>query len=980
MHSIRPAKEVEVNKATQAIKAIQIIGLLFVIGVGSTLARQANSSLLGQVKDQSGAVVVNATVILKDATGREWKTVTGRDGRYLFEGLSAGDYLLLVKAKGFSDYEGNGIKVETAQRKTADLTLQVIVREQVTVGEKGNVSTDPDNNASGLVLRGKDLNVLPDDPNDLASVLREFAGAAAGPDGVEITVEGLSGVRRLPRRQQISEIRVNQNPFTAEYDRIGFGRIDISLRPTTEEFHGEAEFYFTDESLNSRNPFATNRAPFQTRNIFGSLSGPLVSKRASFYAAVAREAVDSNSIVNATILDDALQITPFARAILVPSRELYSDFRVDLKANEKNNVTFNYQFLPTSSELDGVGSFSLPSRGYNTKNLTHIFRTLTTSVLSPTLINQSRFQYIWNRVRLSNTNTMPTIDVLQSFTGGGPLINNDRTTTNRLEFQDNMTYGVGNRTLRFGGRVRMVKITDISPFNFNGTYTFAGGLAPVLDQSGQIVTGPNGQPLLAEISSLERYRRTLFFQGQGLNPTEINARGGGASQFSIAAGNPKVGVTQFDVGGYAQFDWRLSQSYNMGFGLRYENQTNLDSNLNVAPRISFAWAPGASDKAQPKTVIRGGAGIFYLRFNEVLTLQTNQFDGVTQQQYIVNDPTILNFFPAVPPLNVLQSSGVPQTIKVAPPSLTAPYSYQASLSVERQLPRRTTFSATFLKARYIHLLRSRNINAPLPGTFDPNDPASAVRPVAGSGNILSFESSGWLNQTQLILNLNSRLHPNVSFFSTYTLNRSRSDTNGATWFPSDSYDLADEYGRSTLDVRHRISFGGSFSLPWSVSLSPLLIARSGLPFNITTGRDTNGDTIFTERPALATDLSKPGVINTRFGAFDPNPDPGQRLIPINYGTGPAFFTVNLRASKTFQVGPRPAVKENQGNNNSKPERPYSLTFSVATQNIFNRTNPAVPIGNLSSPLFGQSTASATDAGASNPNNNRRINLSVNFSF
>ncbi|HKQ73504.1 MAG TPA: carboxypeptidase-like regulatory domain-containing protein [Blastocatellia bacterium] len=968
------------NTSTHAIRAIQIIGLLLVIGVSSTLARQANGSLLGQVKDQSGAVVINANVILKNASGREWKTATGREGQYLFDGLPAGDYRLQISAKGFNDYQNNEIKLEAARRQTVDVSLQVIVREQVTIGERGNLSTDPDNNASGLVLRGSDLSVLPDDPNDLAAVLREFAGAAAGPDGVEITVEGFSGVRRLPGRQQIAEIRINQNPFTAEYDRIGFGRIDIRLNPTTEEFHGGGEFYFTDESLNSRNPFVSNRAPYQVRNFFGSLSGPLVAKRASFYAAVAREAFDANSIVNATILDDALQVTPFSRAILVPSRQLYSDFRVDLKANQNNNLTFNYQYLPTRSESDGIENFSLPSRGYDTRNLTHIFRTLVTSVLGPNLVNQSRFQYIWNRTRLSNTNTMPTIEVLQAFTGGGPLINNDRTTTNRLELQDNMTYGVGHRTLRFGARLRWVKIIDISPYNFNGTYTFAGGSAPVLGQNGQIVTGPNGQPLLTEINSLERYRRTLFFQRQGLTPAEINARGGGASQFSIAAGNPEIGVTQFDVGGYAQYDWRLSHSFNLGMGLRYENQSNIDSNMNFAPRISFAWAPGVNDQTQPKTVIRGGAGVFYLRFNEVLTLQTRQFGGVTQQQFIVNDPAILGFFPAVPPLNVFQNFGVPQTIKVAQPGLSAPYSYQASLSIERQLPRRTTFSATFLKARYIHLLRSRNINAPLPGTFDPDDPASAVRPIAGSGNIFSFESGGWLNQTQLILHLNTRLHPKVSFFSTYTLNRSRSDTNGSTWFPANSYDLADEYGRSNLDVRHRISFGGSFSLPWDMTLNPLVIARSGLPFNITTGRDTNGDTVFNERPALATDLSKPGVINTRFGAFDPNPAPGQRLVPINYAAGPAFLIVNLRAAKTFRLGPRPAAKENQGNSNSKPERPYSLTLSVAAQNLFNRNNPAVPIGNLLSPFFGQSVASATDAGASNPNNNRRINLSLNFSF
>jgi len=963
---------------TRTSTALCVAALALLLCGGAASARQAGGSLRGQVKDPAGALVAEATVRLVDASGRERLTVTNREGVYLFEQLAPGSYRLLISAKGFSGYENNEVVVG-ARRETLDVTLAITVEETVDVGNESEVNVDPDNNANSLVLRGRDLNFLPDDPDALASVLQAFAGAAAGPDGVEILVDGFSGVRNLPRRSQISEIRINQNPFTAEYDRIGFGRIDLRLNPTTDSFHGNVEVYFNDESLNSRNPFAANRAPFQVRNYAGQFSGPLIKKRASFYAAVAREESDGNSVINATVLDAQLRPTPFGLAVLVPERELYSDVRTDFKLNTNNNLTLNYQYLPNKQFAAGVGGFNLSSRGYDVLDRTHIARALLNSVVSPRTFNQLRFQFIWNLNRIRNANTDPTINVLEAFTGGGANVNGDRSDSKRFELQDNVTYGLGNRTLRLGGRVRAVTITDLSPLNFNGTYTFAGGEAPALDPNGEVVVLPDGQPLLVEIDSLERYRRTLLFQRQGLTPEQIRARGGGASLFSIAGGDPEADVTQYDVGVYAQYDWRLSPTFNLGLGLRYENQSNISSHLNFAPRVSFAWAPAASEKARPKAVIRGGFGVFYLRFNELLTLQTERFDGLTRQQFILTDPAILDLFPAIPSASALLALNVPQTTRRIEENLRAPYSYQAALSIERQLPRNTTFSATLVSARYINLLRSRNLNAPLPGTFDPDNPDSGVRPLPG-GNVFGFESSGWLNQTQLIFSLNSRLNQKLSVYANYTLNRSRADTNGSTWFPADSYDLSGEYGRSLLDVRQRFTMGGNFDGPWGLTFNPLVVARSGLPFNITTGRDANGDTLFTERPALATSVSGPDTIVTEYGLFDPTPEPGQTIIPLNYGTGPAFFAVNLRVTKNYGFGRASLIQGAQGQPARRGEKPYTLTMSVSFQNLFNRNNPAVPIGNLSSPFFGLSNASATEAGASSPNNNRRINLSVRLSF
>jgi hypothetical protein len=303
---------------------------------------------------------------------------------------------------------------------------------------------------------------------------------------------------------------------------------------------------------------------------------------------------------------------------------------------------------------------------------------------------------------------------------------------------------------------------------------------------------------------------------------------------------------------------------------------------------------------------------------------------------------------------------------------------QTAISLERQLPFKTTLSVSFIAARTLHALRTRNVNAPVIIRNSAGEIVSHTRPVPNAGDIFQYESDGRFNQTQMVVTLNNRLSSRFSFFANYTLNRAMSDTDGVGTFPADDYDLSAEYGRASTDVRHTFSAGGTFDLPFKIRLNPLIFTSSGRPFNITTGRDANLDSLFTDRPIFAFDLTKPGVTITRFGAFDPNPSPGQQLIPRNYGRSPAFFSVNLNASRTFKFGKAKTITGKAG------EKPYNLLFGVRAINLFNRTNFASPVGNLSSPFFGQSVATAGGFGAASVGNpaagNRRLEAQIRFSF
>lgn len=950
-------------------------------------AQQTAGVLRGQVTDQLGAVLVGATITVMDAKGAARSVNTNGEGGYLIGNLLPGRYTLRASATGFAVYENSTVQITTGSRVTLDIKLNATIAEQkVIVPEQAPINTEPDNNAGAIVLRGKGLDALPDDPDELANVLRALAGPSAGPNGAQFYVDGFTGGGRLLSRDMIREIRINQNPFSAEYDRLGFGRIEIITRPGTDKFHGNAVFGFSDESLNSRNPFALNRAPYQSRLYGGNLSGPLpakLAKRATFFIGINRRELDDNAIINATVLDAALKITPFSRAIVTPQRNMDFSPRLDFQLNPKHTLSARYAYLRSSLENAGIGDFSLLSRAYKTANTDQIVRLTENAILSAKTINETRFQYIHSRRRHEGDSAIPAINVLEAFLGGGSQIGRALIAEDRWELHNYTTWSFGRHTVKIGGRLRGVHLTDSSPTNFGGTYTFGGGAAPQLDGANQAVFGANGQPVLTTISSIERYRRTLLFQQQQRTPAEIRALGGGATQFSIVGGKPEVSTTQVDFGGFFHDDWRLRPNFTLSLGLRYETQNNIGDHNDLASRVAFAWSPWVSKSGQPKTVIRGGGGIFYERFSESLTLQARRYNGANQQQFVVSDSSILDLFPNVPSISLLTTFALPQTIRRVAADLRTPYTLQTAISLERQLPRNFTVSVSYLQARTLHLLRSRNVNAPLPG--------SGLRPLGDAGNILAYESSGIFKQHQLIVNASQRLSNNFMLMTVYTLNQARSDTDGAVSFPANMYDLYGEFGRAALDVRHQFFLGGSITAPWGISFNPLIVLRSGAPFNITTGHDANGDTLFTERPAFATDLTKPGVIITRFGAFDPNPVAGQHLIPRNFAEGPGFFSVNLGMRKRFSVGPLPGTTAapTQGSNPSanrraSVDRPYGLMFAVQVQNLFNHTNPGIPIGNLSSPLFGRSNASAVGGfsfGSGAPaTSNRRIEAQVIFNF
>ena len=203
-------------------------------------------------------------------------------------------------------------------------------------------------------------------------------------------------------------------------------------------------------------------------------------------------------------------------------------------------------------------------------------------------------------------------------------------------------------------------------------------------------------------------------------------------------------VNVIDAGLYVQDDWKVRPNITLSGGLRFETQNDINDHADWAPRLGFAWGVGGGGKSVPKTVVRGGFGLFYDRFTSSYVLNADRLNGVTQQQYVVGDPTYINL-PPVP-----KQSSTPQAIYQISPTLHAPYIIQSAFSVERQVTKIANVTLTYLNSRGVHQLLSNVTNAPQPTS--PNYPYSGLPNPA----IFQYASDGVFRQNQLIANSISR--------------------------------------------------------------------------------------------------------------------------------------------------------------------------------------------------------------------------------
>ena len=959
-------------------------------------------SLRGTVTDPSGALIPAATVQVSGPGGSQRKSTDG-SGVYSFPALQPGKYQVRVTTKGFTVTEKQDLEVTAAT--VFDVQLQIATEAQVenVAADANTVSADPDSNGGAIVLGEKELAALSDDPDELSQQLQAMAGPGAGPNGAQIYIDGFSG-GNLPSKSSIREIRINSNPYSPVYDRPGFGRIEILTRPGMDSLHGQAFVQYNNEDFNSRSPLLqqSTRPPYKQEFFGFNVTGPLKKNKASFSFDAQRRNTTENAFVYATDLNSSLVPQTVNQAVLTPLTFTTLSPRLDYAISSNHTLTVRYQNTRSTSDNQGVGNFNLPSLGYNSTGSENTIQATETSILNTHLVNETRFQFMRSTSLMSGGSNDVDISVQGAFTSGGAQIASSGVRTNAWEVTNTSTFTHGMHTFKWGGRVRGADQESTSVSNFGGTFTFTGGSGPELDANNNPIAGTS-----IELDALEVYRRTLLFQQQGLTNSQIRTLGGGAYLFSLAAGIPTTSASMTDVGLFANDDWRIKPNLTLSLGARYEAQTNIGDHGDLTPRLGIAWGIDGKGTKAAKTVFRAGFGAFYDRISQATMLQALRFNGVTQQSYVIFNPT---FFPAIPTASSLASGLQSQQLQILDNSLTAPRNYQANVGLDRQINAFARLSVNYIASRGVHLLRSRNINDPIGGLYPFGD--TEIR--------LLNETTGFSRTNQLMISPNIN-YKKLFLFGFYSLSYGKDDNEGQ---PANPYNLRAEWGPSSFaDIRQRFVLGTNIPLPLKFSISPFIVLQSGTPYNITTGLDPNDDGIFTARPALMSGVAAGSCVGSnlvyeaKFGCFNVNPGTGATTIERNYGRGPGSATVMLRLSRTWAFGEKRESDPNAGGFGGPPGgggggggprgggpggpggggpppggappgmgfnsgRRYTLTLGVNAMNALNHANYAAPNGDLTSPFFGVSQSLGGGFGPMGGAStyNRKIDFQLRFGF
>jgi hypothetical protein len=900
-------------------------------------------TLQGVVVDTTGARVAHAAVHLQSG-GHEQNTRTDGAGHFEFTS-SAGLCRLTIDFPGFDTFKMTVNVSASGEPAEVRAVLRIApISQEIVVDDDTGASSNAAENKNAIVFTSQDLNMFSEDNATFQKQILAFLGAGVG--SPQIYVNGFSS-GHIPPKSSIREVRFNRNPYSALFDTMGNRRVDFITRAGGDKLHGSLDATGNDIDFNSLNPYNPGpQPPYYSLTADGNLSGP-IGRKSTFFVGGTYNNQQNNAAVNAVVLSN-LQPVSFYQAVPNPITSSIFTARVDRVLTENNTFTGSYEFDQTNVTNGSVGLLVLPSEGFNNGTTSQTLQLSDTQAVGMKMLLESRLQYMRSRLQQGAVSDAATIVVQGDFNGGGSPQQQLIDDLDNFEFQQYFSRQQGAHFFRVGGRYRSYRDSNFSTANYNGQFLFS-------TLTGYQLTLQNTQICAQDPTS-----------PACLTPAQLAAAGGGASQYSVTTGKKSAVALTGDLALFAEDEWKVNKSITVDLGFRFESQSGVPDHIDPAPRLGAAWAIYRKKERRPFVVLRGGAGIFYDRFTAANLLTSIRQNGVTQQTYIEN----LASYPS-------PTIAVPPTTYTLSPNLHTEYGLYLGGSAEKMFGRIGQASISYTGIHGVHQYLSRNINAPLPGTYDPTVPGRGTRPLGGDQNIYQFDSSGTLNAQIVAIQTRLNLSKRVVAYVVYSDVMEKADASSANAFVSNSYDVSADYGRVAAPA-HDLVAGGMVQLPFGISTNLYFAAKSGIPFNITTGTDLNGDGQFNDRPTFATDLTRPSVVQTRFGNFDTQPTAGQKLVPFDYGDSPSFYFLDVTLERSFAVGPRPAKKaaEKAG---PAPGRPFSVNFQVDAQNIFNHVNSGTPIGVVGSSLFGKSISLSTDL-STNTAANRLIMLHAAFEF
>ncbi|SEG45394.1 Carboxypeptidase regulatory-like domain-containing protein [Bryocella elongata] len=910
--------------------------------------------LSGDVLDATGAAIPGAAVHLHSDQA-DADAVSDNIGHFTVS-LAPGTYTLTAEFNGFRTLHRSNVVIVAGHNSALTLKLLAASDQEIEVDASQAADTSSSANRSALVFKNEQLDTFSDDPNVMEQQLESLSGGDPS-NPPQLYVDGFSG-GQMPSKDEIREVRINQNPFSAVYDQFGSGRIEILTKPGANKLHGNLDTQWGDSALNARNPYIVGTLPaYDSQNIYGSLTGP-VNKTTSFFANVLVENTNSNASVNAKSVDPAT-LLPVQITQAVPTQSHWQSYRgrIDHQFGKTDTFIGQYRFNNSTAENSGVGQLVLAEAGSNSVTHRQIVQLSDTHIFNAKVILDSGLQYIRTVLTQAPVSTAPSVTVQGAFTGGGAQSQQSRDHQDQWELQEYFSISEGKHFIRTGMRFRANRDANFSRSNYNGQFTFP---------------------------DLTTYTNALAALGSGSTVTNLpaNAR---PTLFQYATGTAAAELTTADFGFYAEDEWKATKNLTLNYGVRFESQTAIPDHFDPAPRLGFAYAYTRPKAKAPLFVVRGGFGLFYTRFPSGNLLTAQRQNGVSQLSYNLSaasstDTSPVSFYftslaagASAGALNSLTAStSTPYRIA---PNLTSPVTYQGMISGEHAFGKYGNINVGYYRRRSIHQFDSENVNAPMPVT--------GLRPMGGTQNIYQYSSDGISDGHSFGINGNLNIGSRLNAWGFYGIGSQTSTTGSfsSSSFVSNSYNIRQDEGPITGYSPHQLYTGFNAKPGLGFNVNMFLAVRSRSYFNITTGSDNNGDTIYNDRPSFATSATPAASLRqTPWGNFDITPQAGETIIPFNYARAPGVVYTESSISRDFRFGPRPAGKPDK---DGKPARPgdakYRLRFGAEFDNLFNHVNRAAPIGVLTSPYVGQSIAIGSNFGG-NASANRSIVLHAGFNF
>ena len=808
--------------------ALFLIFLLPAFSLASTSSSSAAPpapSVQGLVADPTGAIVPGAEVDLVDANGTVASSGhSGQDGSFQLIAPHAGNFMLVVSEPGFETVHNPVVvsaPVMSAATAPAAHVLAAPIRVVLPVAalatnvrvtaDTSEDLTAPDDNKDSSVMTSDDLKALPIFDNDYATAMSAFLDdSATATGGAGLIVDGVEANRATISPSAVQEVRINQDPYSAQYYWPGRGQMEIVSKPAADHYHGQLNFYFRDSALNAQNALAPSK-PFEQRRIYeGHVTGPIkFIPKSSFLGTFNRAEEDLDAVVNANILPTAANPAGiFAANVPAPTRDTEFSLRAAHQFGEKHSAYAQYSYQDWTGQNQAVGGQTLAAAGFNNEYHEDDVIVHVDSALSAVLLNQLSLVGEHDFSHNVNASEAPRISVTGYFTGGSAQ-NDSLQTEYNFRLYDMVTWTRGRHMVKAGiGTPHIDRRAYDDNTNALGTYTFG----PALAADGVTVLTP----------AIQNYENNL------------------PSGYTLNSGVTHFVYHQQEMGAFIQDQWKINDRFSITPGLRYDWQNFLATDrLGFSPRVSFAWVldPDA------KVVLRGGGGIYYDRFGSSPLLDLTRYEDARRRAVKLSlDPTSLPVSGCVPITACFNIPGLPVTLTQLEAGAKIPYQIQYGLSIERQLGERATGTVSVYSARGIDAFRSVDINAPTP------DSGYAIRPDPSYGMIRQMQPAGFWDGSGLDISYRGQWNKYFTGFGRYTWSHYESDTGGISWFPQNQYAPNDEWASAGFDRRHRLGMYAIFNQKSVLNLATGIFANTGRPWTILTGTDLYGDDLFNTRP------------------------------------------------------------------------------------------------------------------------------------